>query len=81
MPYLSFALGILSVASIFTGAGCFIGCLAAVAGTVLGFLSLKKHPDRKTLSYIGIALSVVGLILTLLIIIGFLAIAVICYFA
>lgn len=81
MPYLPIALGILSIASIYTGAGCFIGLIAAVAGTVLGFKSLKSYPDKKLINYAGIVLSVIGLVLTLLVIVGFLAIAVICYFA
>ena len=81
LPYLPIVLGIVSILSVFTGAGCFLGVAFAVLGIVFGFISLKKHPESTKLCYTGIALSIVGLVLTLLVVIGFLAIMVAFCFA
>ena len=55
--------------------------LPIVLGIVFGFIALKKHPESTKLCYTGIALSIVGLVLTLLIVIGFIAIMVAFCFA
>ena len=81
LPYLPIVLEIVSILSIFTGAGCFLGVALAVLGIVFGFITLKKHPESTKLCYTGIALSIVGLVLTLLIVIGFIAIMVAFCFA
>ena len=81
LQYLPIVLGIVSIISIFTGAGCFLGVVLAVLGIVFGFIALKKHPESTKLCYTGIALSIVGLVLTLLIVIGFISIMVAFCFA
>ena len=48
LQYLPIVLGIVSIISIFTGAGCFLGVALAVLGIVFGFIALKKH---KTVLY------------------------------
>ena len=62
LPYFPIVLGIVSILSIFTGAGCFLGVALAVLGIVFGFITLKKHPESTKLCYTGIALSIVGFI-------------------
>ena len=57
LQYLPIVLGIVSIISIFTGAGCFLGVALAVLGIVFGFITLKKHPESTKLCYTGIALS------------------------
>ncbi len=42
LQYLPIVLGIVSIISIFTGAGCFLGVALAVLGIVFGFIILKK---------------------------------------
>ena len=49
--------------------------------SIISFITLKKHPESTKLCYTGIALSIVGLVLTLLIVIGFIAIMVAFCFA
>lgn len=56
LQYLPIVLGIVSIISIFTGAGCFLGVALAVLGIVFGFIALKKHPESTKLCYTGIAL-------------------------
>ena len=42
LPYLPIVLGIVSILSIFTGAGCFLGVALAVLGIVFGFIGSEQ---------------------------------------
>jgi thiol:disulfide interchange protein len=71
----------LSIAALVCGIISVVGCclpyftvVVAIAGIVLGILSINKHKDDKNLAIIGIVLSAVGILIGILALIGLVAI-------
>lgn len=67
----SLCCGVLSIITMFTGAGALIGIVAAIVGLIFGIKARKEN--RSTMATVGIVLSAISLLLCVVVLIGCMA--------